>query len=36
MPGIDAADITYAAGAYTVTVPDGWDGLLLLPKQDIF
>lgn len=26
--GIDAADITYAAGAYTVTVPDGWDGTI--------
>jgi len=26
--GIDAANITYAAGAYTVTVPDGWDGTI--------
>lgn len=30
--GIDAADITYAAGAYTVTVPDGWDGVITPAK----
>jgi len=30
--GIDAADITYAAGAYTVTVPDGWDGTITPAK----
>lgn len=26
------ADITYAAGAYTVTVPDGWDGVITPAK----
>ena len=31
--GIDAADITYDAGAYTVTVPDGWDGVIT-PAKD--
>ena len=29
---IDPADITYAAGAYTVTVPDGWDGTVIPTK----
>ena len=30
---IDPANITYDAGAYTVTVPDGWDGTIT-PAKD--
>ncbi len=30
---IDPANITYDAGAYTVTVPDGWDGVIT-PAKD--
>jgi len=29
---IDPANITYDAGAYTVTVPDGWDGVITPAK----